>query len=65
MELPDDVGISGANSKYFDESEIYFQKLWEEYFKSTNIKTRANMRLHVQHMPKRYWKYLSEKSPFA
>ncbi|GAA4315214.1 TIGR03915 family putative DNA repair protein [Pontixanthobacter gangjinensis] len=65
MELPEDMGISGANPEYFEEGEIYFQKLWKEYFDSTNIKSRVNMRLHVQHVPKRYWKYLSEKSPFA
>ena len=65
MELPEDIGISGGNLEYFDPGEIYFQKLWKEYFDSTNIKSRVNMRLHVQHVPKRYWKYLSEKSPFA
>ena len=65
MELPDDIGISGGNLEYFDPGEIYFQKLWKEYFDSTNIKSRVNMRLHIQHVPKRYWKYLSEKSPFA
>ncbi|MBT8318696.1 MAG: TIGR03915 family putative DNA repair protein [Gramella sp.] len=65
MELPDDIGISGGNLEYFDPGEIYFQKLWKEYFDSTNIKSRVNMRLHVQHVPRRYWKYLSEKSPFA
>ena len=65
MELPEDLGCSGGNSQYFDPGEIYFQKLWKEYFEATNIKSRANMRLHVQHVPKRYWKYLSEKSPFT
>lgn len=65
IELPEDIGISGANSEYFEQGEIYFQKLWKEYFDSTNIKSRVNMRLHVKHVPKRYWKYLSEKSPFA
>lgn len=65
MELPEDIGISGGNSEYFEHGEIYFQKLWKEYFDSTNIKSRVNMRLHIQHVPKRYWKYLSEKSPFA
>ncbi len=65
MELPEDIGISGGNPDYFAEGEIYFQHLWKEYFDSTNIKSRVNMRLHIQHVPKRYWKYLSEKSPFA
>ncbi|MCB7482563.1 TIGR03915 family putative DNA repair protein [Christiangramia sediminis] len=65
IDLPKDIGVSGGNSEYFEAGEIYFQKLWKEYFDSTNIKSRVNMRLHVQHVPKRYWKYLSEKSPFA
>lgn len=65
LQLPEDIGISGGNLEYFDEGEIYFQKLWKDYFDATNIKSRVNMRLHVQHVPKRYWKYLSEKSPFT
>ncbi len=65
LELPEDIGITGANPEYFEASEIRFQKLWREYFNSTSIKNRTNMRLHVQHVPKRYWKYLSEKSPFV
>ena len=65
LQLPEDIGISGGNQEYFDTGEIYFQKLWKEYFDSTNIKSRVNMRLHIQHVPKRYWKYLSEKSPFT
>lgn len=65
IDLPQDMGISGGNSQYFETGEIYFQNLWKKYFEATNIKSRVNMRLHVQHVPKRYWKYLSEKSPFA
>jgi len=42
-------------------SENNYKDLWNQYFKSTNIKSRKNMRLHVQHVPRRYWKYLSEK----
>lgn len=43
-------------------SEVEFQELWKRYFKSTSIASRKNMKLHIQHVPKRYWKYLSEKS---
>jgi probable DNA metabolism protein len=46
-----------------DEREDLFQNLWCRYFNSVNIKARKNMRLHLQHMPKRYWKYLVEKQP--
>ena len=43
-------------------SEKDFQVLWQKYFKSVNIGSRKNSKLHIQHVPKRYWKYLSEKS---
>lgn len=43
------------------EDEKKFQELWKQYFKSVNIKERKNMALHVRHMPKRYWRYLTEK----
>ena len=45
----------------YGEQEIEFQELWKDYFQSTNIKSRKNDKLHVQHVPKRYWRYLTEK----
>lgn len=48
-------------SDRFLEEEYDYQSLWNNYFKSTNIKSRINKKLHTQHVPKRYWKYLSEK----
>lgn len=62
MDLDPAIGISGAPEAFFHTSEIAFQKLWKEYFTSTNIRSRANQKLHVQHLPKRYWKYLTEKN---
>lgn len=44
-----------------DEEEAHFQRLWQQYYKSTNIEARRNMKLHLQYVPKRYWKYLIEK----
>ena len=44
-----------------DERDELFKRLWKQYFKSTNIEARRNIKLHVQHVPKRYWKYLVEK----
>ena len=43
------------------EEEKKYQKLWQRYFTKTNIVERKNMKLHTQHVPKRYWKYLTEK----
>lgn len=62
LDLDPAIGISGAPEAFFHTSEISFQKLWDQYFTSTNIKSRANNKLHVQHLPKRYWKYLTEKN---
>lgn len=44
-----------------DKKEELFANLWKDYFKSTNIQSRRNTKLHVKHVPKRYWKYLTEK----
>ncbi|QTE22545.1 TIGR03915 family putative DNA repair protein [Polaribacter cellanae] len=63
MEFPPDFDFSKTNEDYFAKEEFDFQKLWQNYFKSTNITERKNMKLHVRHVPKRYWKYLSEKQP--
>ncbi len=61
LDLSDDLR-EGKNGTFFDPAEIEFQQLWQQYFKSTNIKSRKNMKLHLQHVPKRYWKLLTEKS---
>ncbi|MEP6728545.1 MAG: TIGR03915 family putative DNA repair protein [Bacteroidota bacterium] len=46
-----------------DEKEELYQQLWQQYFSSVNITARKNMKLHIQHMPKRYWCHLVEKIP--
>ncbi|MCK7591748.1 TIGR03915 family putative DNA repair protein [Subsaxibacter sp. CAU 1640] len=61
MELPADFDPVNTSEDFFAEEELKFQLLWQNYFKSTNIESRKNMKLHVRHVPKRYWKYLSEK----
>ncbi|MCT8340535.1 TIGR03915 family putative DNA repair protein [Flavobacteriaceae bacterium TK19130] len=48
---------------YVATEELQYQELWRSYFNSVTIKSRKNSKLHVQHVPKRYWKYLSEKAP--
>lgn len=52
-------------SPVYDETEVLYQQLWKQYFKSVNIAARKNTKLHIRHMPRRYWKYLPEKSPFT
>ncbi|MGY4536516.1 putative DNA metabolism protein [Mucilaginibacter sp. UYNi724] len=45
----------------FNEDEGIYQHLWKNYFTSVNIPSRKNTKLHVRHIPKRYWKHLTEK----
>ncbi|OJV34312.1 MAG: DNA metabolism protein [Bacteroidales bacterium 36-12] len=42
-------------------NEKIFQKMWKAYFKSMAIKERINPKLHRQNLPRKYWKYLTEK----
>ena len=43
------------------EEETLYQLLWQKYFESVNIAARKNLKLHIQHMPRRYWRFLTEK----
>ena len=43
------------------EDELDFQGSWKQYLQSITIKERKNLKLQRQHMPKRFWKYLTEK----
>ena len=49
------------DEKLMAEDEKLFQDLWKGYFKSMTIKERINLKLQRQHLPERYWKYLTEK----
>lgn len=61
LDISKDVNSSLATPFYFTQEEMHYQDLWKNYFRSTNIPSRKNMKLHLQHVPRRYWKYLSEK----
>lgn len=63
MDFPAGFDFTKTESEFFATQEFEFQKLWQDYFKATNIESRKNMKLHIRHVPKRYWKYLSEKQP--
>lgn len=52
-------GIS--KSLMINTTEKLYQDLWKNYFNSTTIYARKNIKLHLQHVPRRYWKYLTEK----
>lgn len=58
--ISDTLNTEDKNAMY-DESENLYQELWKQYFDSVNIKARKNTKLHIQHMPRRYWRHLVEK----
>lgn len=43
-----------------DEEEQSFRKLWRLFYSTIEIKERHNPKCRMSHMPKRYWKYLTE-----
>ena len=61
LNFTNDLNTIHTKENVYDEQEDLYQSLWQTYFSSVNIKARKNMKLHIQHMPKRYWKYLTEK----
>ncbi|HEX2609000.1 MAG TPA: TIGR03915 family putative DNA repair protein [Flavisolibacter sp.] len=61
IEFAPEAGSGEAAAAVYDEKEELYQQLWQQYFSSVNIAARKNTRLHLQHMPRRYWKYLPEK----
>jgi hypothetical protein len=61
MSFETETGSGKDIRNVYSEQEELYQKLWQRYFSSINIAARKNMKLHIQHMPRRYWKFLTEK----
>lgn len=61
--FPDEQQLQSLrhSEQFHHDEEKSYQKLWQRYFVKTGIPERKNMKLHIQWMPKRYWKYLTEK----
>ena len=56
-----DRNTGQVSENILNESDAFYQTLWKSYFENINIKERKNLRLQRQHMPRRFWKYLTEK----
>jgi probable DNA metabolism protein len=62
LEWTEGSSATGAvPEEVLDERESMFQALWKDYFRNTGIPARRNPKLHLRHMPLRYWKHLTEK----
>lgn len=56
------LSTNSKEADWRDAKEDLYQQLWVSYFHSVNIQQRNNAKLHLRHMPRRYWPYLIEKS---
>lgn len=61
--LSDDTHLltGKLNEDLMAQDEKLFQDLWKNYFGALTIRERINPKLQRQHMPRRFWKFLTEK----
>ncbi|MGV3657819.1 MAG: TIGR03915 family putative DNA repair protein [Chitinophagaceae bacterium] len=62
LQFSEEVQHGKEIAAVYDAEESVYQQLWQQYFKSVNIAARKNTKLHLQHMPRRYWRNLTEKA---
>ena len=56
-----DLKTGKLSTDKLDEYEAAFQDLWKDYLKAITIRERKNLKQQRMFMPKRFWKYLTEK----
>ena len=59
--IPFSLEDGKLNEELLSENDQLFQELWRTYFKAICIKERMNPRKQLSDMPRRYWKYMTEK----
>jgi probable DNA metabolism protein len=52
--------LENADALQYAQDELAFQALWQGYVKHIAIEARRNLPLQRQHMPKKYWQFLTE-----
>ena len=59
--VPFNLSNGKLDADVLSENDQIFQQLWRTYFKAICIKERMNPRKQLSDMPRRYWKYMTEK----
>jgi probable DNA metabolism protein len=54
------IPIGGLEVPEADEEEQTFRELWQLFYDTIAIQGRYNPQCRMSHMPKRYWKYMTE-----
>ena len=62
LDAGQDGQLRSLSAEMLDRAETDYQQLWQTYFRAVDIPERKNLKLHLQHVPKRYWRYLTEKT---
>ena len=60
-EVPFDLSNGKLDDDVLSTDDHLFQDLWRTYFKAICIRERLNPRKQLNDMPRRYWKYMTEK----
>ena len=60
--VPFDLSNGKLNADVLSSDDQLLQNLWRTYFKAICIKERMNPRKQLNDMPRRYWKYMTEKN---
>jgi probable DNA metabolism protein len=60
MDRDDDLIEGKLSDEIMAADEKQFQAMWRTYHKALAIKERINPRLQRQHIPRKYWKYMTE-----
>ena len=60
--VPFDLGNGRLSNDVISSDDQLLQDLWRTYFKAICIKERMNPRKQLKDMPRRYWKYMTEKN---
>ena len=60
-EVPFSLSDGKLNDDVLSNDDHLFQDLWRTYFKAICIRERINPRKQLSDMPRRYWKYMTEK----
>ena len=60
--VPFNLNNGKLNAEVLSHDDQLFQDLWRTYFKAICIKERMNPRKQLNDMPRRYWKYMTEKN---
>ena len=60
--IPFDLSNGKLNAEVLSSDDQLLQNLWRTYFKAICIKERMNPCKQLSDMPRRYWKYMTEKN---